>query len=126
MASDGELIGLAASTIRKLKLGSFMVRVNNRKLLAGLYEELGVADQSVELLRIIDKLDKIGETAVRTELTKLGLTSTQVDKLLTMAELSGSVDKTLTALRALGISNTVFVRGLEELERGPQLHWRVV
>lgn len=117
VAIDGELIGLAATTVRALNVGSFTIRINNRKLLTGLYEELGVTDKSTALLRIIDKLEKIGEASVRDELTKLDLDNEAADMLLGMAELHGPVDEVLSQLRTFGVTNTSFVRGLEELER---------
>ena len=114
---DGELIALAASTMRKLAVGDFVIRVNNRKILTGLYDSLGIADQSTELLRIIDKLEKIGEATVIELLEKAGLKEDAIKQLLTAVELRGSVDETLKRLRGLGITNTIFIQGLEELER---------
>lgn len=117
VAIDGELIALAAATMRALDVGNFVIRVNNRKLLTGLYESLGVADKATELLRIIDKLEKIGEPAVRIMLKDTGLADDAIDTLLKAAELRGGVEATVKQLRALNVTNTTFVSGLEELER---------
>lgn len=117
VAIDGELIGLAAATVRALDVGAFTIRINNRKLLTGLYEELGVTEQSTALLRIIDKLEKIGETTVREEMAKIGLDGEAAEMLLKMAELRGPIDEILSHLRTFGVSNSTFIRGLEELER---------
>jgi histidyl-tRNA synthetase len=117
VAIDGEVIGLAAATIRALNVGAFTIHINNRKLLTGLYEELNVTDQSTALLRIIDKLEKIGEATVREEMAKIGLDGEAADMLLSMAKLSGPVDEVLSKLRAFGVTNNTYIRGLEELER---------
>jgi len=117
VAVDGELIALAATTIRQLDVGEFTVRVNNRKILSGIYEALGVQAQSVELMRVIDKLEKIGEAEVRTLLAKLGLDPEAVNMLVTTADLHGAPEEVLAHLRSLSLDNTTFVTGLEELER---------
>jgi histidyl-tRNA synthetase len=114
---DGELIALATTTIRNLNIGSFTVRVNNRKILTGLYEALGVVDRSVELMRIIDKLEKIGETEVRKLLGAEGLDDEAIDMLMRTSNLHGEPASVLADLRSLQLSNDVFIAGIEELER---------
>jgi len=117
VAVDGELIALAASTCRALNVGEFTVRLNNRKILTGLYESLGIADKAIDLLRIIDKLEKIGEAEVRELLAAQGLSAADADRLLATVSLHGSVEVVINQLRKLEKMNTTFVTGLEELER---------
>ena len=117
VAVDGEVIALAASTIRGLEIGPFVIKINNRKLLTGVYEELGLSDKSVEILRLVDKLEKIGHDDVVKQLKALGLTSNVVDKLLTVTHLKGPVESTYDELLKLGIQNQTFVNGMEELDR---------
>lgn len=120
VAVDGEMIALAASTMRALAVGDFVIRVNNRKILTGLYESLGVADKATGLLRIIDKLEKIGEAGVKELLTKEGLDDSQISTLLKIAELRGPVAKVTSELQELAGNNPQLVTGLEELERAIQ------
>lgn len=117
VAVDGELIALAAQTIRLLDIGKFVIKVNNRKLLTGMYEALGLQDKNVEILRLIDKLEKIGSEEVVNGLMKLGLTPESAEQLLELMHLSGPVDQVLTVLHEKQITNATFVRGIEELER---------
>lgn len=117
VAVDGELIALAATTMRNLEIGKFTVRVNNRKVLTGMYEALGIAEKSVELMRIIDKLEKIGETEVRKLLAAEGLDTEAVDTLIKTSNLHGAPDSVLADLRSLQLANDTFVAGVEELER---------
>lgn len=117
VAVDGELIALAATTIRNLEVGKFTVRVNNRKVLTGMYEALGVVDKSVELMRIIDKLEKNGEGEVRKLLVGEGLDTEAVDTLIKTSNLHGAPDLVLADLRSLQLVNDTFVAGVEELER---------
>ncbi|MDQ5944515.1 MAG: histidyl-tRNA synthetase [Patescibacteria group bacterium] len=117
VAVDGELIALAATTMRNLAISKFTVRVNNRKVLTGMYEALGVADKSVELMRIIDKLEKIGEAEVRKLLSAEGLEKETVDTLVKTSNLHGAPDSVLADLRSLQLTNDTFVAGVEELER---------
>ena len=117
VAVDGELIALAATTMRNLEIGKFTVRINNRKVLTGMYEALGVAEKSVELMRIIDKLEKIGEAEVRKLLAGEGLDAEAVDTLIKTSNLQGASDSVLADLRSLQLANDTFVAGVEELER---------
>lgn len=121
VAIDGELIALAASTIRSLEIGPFVIKINNRKLLTGVYEALGLQNKSVEILRLIDKLEKIGPGAVIEQLAELGLTKEAAAQLLELTHLNGPVDDVLTTLREKSIQNATFIRGIEELERAIQV-----
>ena len=62
--NDAELPAVIYSTIKKLGFENFTIKINNRKILNGLYESIGQKENSVAIMRIIDKLDKIGEDAV--------------------------------------------------------------
>ena len=117
VAVDGELIALAAATIRALDIGPFVIKVNNRKLLTGVYEALGLQDKSIEILRLIDKLEKIGTEEVVKGLMKLGLTQESAEQLLELTHLRGPADEVLGVLRDKQLQNPTFVRGIEELER---------
>lgn len=117
ISADGELIALATTTMRNLEIGEFQVRVNNRKILTGMYEAFGVADRSIELLRIIDKLEKIGEINMRKLLSAEGLDDEVVDTLVSISRLRGKPDEVLANLRSLQLTNSTFVVGVEELER---------
>ena len=68
LINDAELPSVIYTIFKNLGFNNFTIRVNNRKILNGLFEEIGQKEKSVEVLRIIDKIDKIGKEAVIEEL----------------------------------------------------------
>ena len=74
----------------------FQIRINNRLVLNGLLEELGLAAQAVPVLRVLDKLPKIKREATRAEMTTIpGVSEAQAERVLTLAETRGSNDEIL-------------------------------
>ena len=71
LINDAELPSVIYTIFKNLGFNNFTIRVNNRKILNGLFEEIGQKEKSVEVLRIIDKIDKIGKEAVIEELEKI-------------------------------------------------------
>ena len=90
--ADAEVIDLTVDAIRELGFpGGFRVRVNDRRLLAGvLEEELGLTGELlVKVYRVVDKLDKIGPEGVRGELERLGLGGERVSRIMELVSVSG-------------------------------------
>lgn len=116
---DAEIPVVIYHVFRELDFGGFTINVNNRKILLGLLDGLGLSDAEtrVLVLREIDKLDKIGRDKVRANLTGDGLKvpGDVADTLLSLIAEEKSNDETLAALRALGIDNETFVKGVDEL-----------
>lgn len=123
IAYDAEMIMMISQVFTALEFGSFTIRINNRKLLNGLLEWLGVStsDKRAEVLREIDKLEKVGAAQVQLALTsaELGLEPQNVARLMDFLQLARSPESTnssvIAALRGLGISNALFARGIDEL-----------
>lgn len=113
---DAEIPSIIYRVLTKLGLKRFHIRMNNRKLLQGFYEEIGLTEQSAEILRIIDKTDKIGEDNVRLCLLDLGLKADKIAKVLALAGLKGSIADVLAQLDSFGIQNDLFKEGLSELK----------
>ena len=96
----------------------FTIRINNRMVLSGLLEKLGLGERSVDVLRALDKLAKIGRDAVAAEMVeKAGATSQLADKVLQLAELTGSNDEMLEKLPALVENNEVGESGVGKLRQ---------
>ncbi len=112
---DAEMPAVISSVFRKLSIGSFTIRINNRKILQGYLESIGAHHISVEVLRVIDKLDKVGENVVTDELVKLGVEAKATKELLEFIAMEGSVDEVLDRLEALPTQNTRYRAGVEEL-----------
>ena len=113
--NDAEIPSVIYSVIKELGFDDFTIRINNRRLLNGLFESVDQKDNSVEILRIIDKIDKIGKEEVIKEIAELGVAREQIDKIIGFIEIDGTSDEKLAKLKALGIDNATFKQGLEEL-----------
>ncbi|MGE5606781.1 MAG: histidine--tRNA ligase, partial [Bacteroidota bacterium] len=116
LINDAEIPSIIYSTFKGLGFDSFTIRLNNRKLLNGFFDSLGIQDKS-GVLRAIDKLDKIGLDAVMAELRELGATGRTGEAVAEFINIKGSNDQILASLQQLGIDNPQFNEGLEELSR---------
>ena len=111
LINDAELPSVIYMIFSKLGFSNFTIKINNRKILNGLFESIGQKDNSVEILRIIDKIDKIGKEAVKEELEKINVGK----EIISFIEISGTNDEKIEKLKALKIENETFNKGLEEL-----------
>ena len=116
LINDAELPSVIYRIFTKLGFRDFTIKVNNRKLLNGLFIEIGQKDNATEILRIIDKIDKIGKEAVIEELEKINIGKEQIEKIINFIEIDGINFEKIEKLRTLNIKNEVFNKGLEELE----------
>ena len=98
-----------------LGLERFKIRVNNRKILTGFYEMQGLSAQSGEIMRTVDKLDKIGPEKVQALLVEQGISQAAAQEILRFIAITGSNAQVLAALEAYRGRNQVFDQGLEEL-----------
>ena len=114
--NDAELTNVIYNTFSELDFGKFTICINNRKILNGLFESLGQKQNAGEILRIIDKIEKIGKEKVISELEKLGIEKNNIDGIINFIEIDGTTDEKLSKLEKLNISNDVFAKGFEELK----------
>jgi len=112
---DAEIPAIIYDIFRKMNIGDFVIRINNRKTLTGYLAILNVTNP-VLVLRIIDKMDKIGDESTIEELIKLGLSNTTIKLLLTFIKTSGSNEEKLAFAKSLNINNSEFDLGISELE----------
>lgn len=115
--NDAEMPSVIYTTIKKLGFDNFTIRINNRKILNGLYKELELEENSVEIMRIIDKLEKIGTDNVIKCLQDLNISQEKIDKIISFIEIDGSTDEKLEKLKALNFKNDLFLQGLDELSQ---------
>ena len=97
-----------------LDIGKFTIMINNRKILAGLCEYLNVSDPIV-ILRVIDKIDKIGPEKVLLELQENGFSQEQASLMMEIILLDGTIEEVLNALSTHNIDNEQFKMGVDEL-----------
>ncbi len=115
--NDAELPSIIYTIFKKLGFEDFTIRINNRKLLNGLFEEIGQKENSTEILRIIDKIEKIGKDEVNKELKELGLNTENIEKILAFIEIDGTNEEKIEKLEKLQIKNEQFLTGLEEIKQ---------
>ena len=113
--NDAEIPSVIYNLIKELGFDDFTIRINNRKILNGLFEYINQKDNSVEILRIIDKIEKIGKNAVIEELEKIGVSKEATEKIIGFIEIEGTTDEKLQKLQDLNIKNEIFETGLKEL-----------
>ena len=116
LINDAELPSVIYTIFKELGFDDFTIRINNRKILNGLFEEIGQKDNSAEILRIIDKIDKIGKEAVIEELVKIEVPQNEIERIVDFIEIEGTSAEKIQKLKDLGINNEIFIKGIEELE----------
>ncbi len=113
--NDAEMPSIIYNLIKELGFEDFTIRINNRKVLNGLFESIEQKDNATEILRIIDKIDKIGKEKVIEELKKLELKKEQISKIIDFIEIQGSNDEKIEKLKNLAINNEQYKQGVQEL-----------
>ena len=116
LINDAEIPSVIYHLIKELGFEDFTICINNRKILNGLYASLNQEKNATEILRIIDKIEKIGKQAVKEELNKLGLEEMQVEQILEFIEIEGTTDEKIEKLENLEIQNEQYQTGVAELK----------
>ena len=115
LLNELELVQMIDMVFGKLGI-NVCVKINNRKVLAGIAEMIGAPDKLVDITVAIDKLDKIGLDNVRAELAERGLTPEQITALDPVFSLNGSATEKIQQLKALFANIEVGMAGALELE----------
>jgi histidyl-tRNA synthetase len=114
---DAEMPAVIYNVFKKLDFGSFTIRMNNRKVLNGFFRALGYEENIADILRIIDKLEKIGADNVKKELAELGLGEEAINKILSFIAINGTNDEIVAALKANGVDDELYLTGVDEIEK---------
>ncbi len=112
--NDAEIPSVIYSTFKELGFDSFTIKINNRKILKGFFQNLNIEDSTL-ILRAIDKLDKIGMEGVEKELEGLNIDSNTINRIKEFINIKGTNLEILEELQELGIENEIFREGLDEL-----------
>lgn len=113
---DAEVPAALYAALQKLDFGGFVINFSNRKLLSGLLESLGIQEKIKDVLRTVDKLDKIGAENVAKLLDDCNLTPQQTKQVLQFVQTSGTWQEVIAKLKSMGIENQTFQTGVLELE----------
>ena len=110
---DAQIPVIIGEILTKMEIGKYVIRLNNRKILNGFFSNLNLTDFQTEILRIIDKIDKIGAVEVENEIKELTKYSKEI---MSFISITGSNDEILRQLEELKIEDEIFVEGLNELK----------
>ena len=110
-----ELIQIFDEVLTKLGLPGFSIQLNNRKILSGIAEVCGEAQRIVDMTVAIDKLDKIGEDGVISELVQKGFSALSIDKIKPLFAFEGSNEAKLKLMRTYLAESEIGQKGLDEL-----------
>ena len=113
---DAEIPSIIYDLFKKLNIGDFIIRINNRKILTGFFNSLELNSKVTDILRIIDKIEKIGEDEVKSELSLLDIDSDKVSKIIDFIRINGDAFTKIERLKNLGITDEVYNKGVNELE----------
>ena len=117
ITNEAEIPAIIYRVFRGFGLTRFQIRVNNRKILNGFYAMLGLSEKSGDIMRTVDKLDKIGAEKVSVILCDdCGLTAEQADEILKFIAIRGTNAEVLSALEGYAGRNEIFDLGLQELK----------
>src|SRR5712692_6385502 len=112
---DAEMPAIMYEILSRLEVGDFQIRVSNRKILEGYFRGLGIED-TISAIRLVDKLDKIGEDGVLSLLqSDLALPREIAERCLALASIRTTDLSFAERVRALGVASDLLNEGLEEL-----------
>ena len=114
--NDAEIPSIMYETFKNLGLDNFCIRINNRKILNGIFEAINAKKDALSIMRIIDKIEKIGEENVKAELRELKLPEENINKIIEFIRINGTTDEKLQSLEKLNIVNETYTEGLQELK----------
>jgi histidyl-tRNA synthetase len=116
LLNEAEFVLIYDEALSKLGFKDFEVRINNRKILAGISELIGKPELLIDMTVAIDKLDKIGFDGVKKELLEKGFVESDIDILEPIILLSGSNEEKLSSLKNILSISEIGKKGIEELE----------
>ena len=115
IVNDAEIPSIIYTIFKDLGLSNFTIRINNRKVLNGLFEMNGLDDSATDIMRVIDKIDKIGVEATRDELVEIGVAREVADTLIEIMTYRASNTEVLAKLEGYVGKSEVFDQGYKEL-----------
>ncbi|MBQ2919608.1 MAG: histidine--tRNA ligase [Oscillospiraceae bacterium] len=115
--NEAEIPSIIYNIFNRFGLKRFQIRVNNRKILNGFYAMLGLSEKSGDIMRTVDKLDKIGADKVKgLLLSECGVSEEAADEILKFIAITGTNSEVIAALEGYTGRNEVFDLGLTELK----------
>ncbi|HEX6258886.1 MAG TPA: histidine--tRNA ligase [Candidatus Saccharimonadales bacterium] len=113
---DAEFPIVINKIFERFNFGEFTIRINDRRILNGFFASLGQTEKATDIMRAVDKVEKLGPEQFRAELTALGLSSSIIDQLLEFIAIKGSNDTILEQLKPFAQNSTTLQEGLASLQ----------
>ncbi len=114
--NDAEIPSMIYDIFTKLGLDDFTIRINNRKVLNGFYELLSLSEKSQDIMRTVDKIEKIGKEKVIAELELLEITPEDAEKITQFISSTATNEEAFEKLSAYIGKNEQYDKGVEELK----------
>jgi histidyl-tRNA synthetase len=115
LLNEVELVQIIDDVFQRLQINT-VVKINNRKILAGIAEAIGEADRIIDITVAIDKLDKIGLEKVNDEMLAKGISESAIEKLQPILKLEGSTQEKLTQIEKVIGETEVGAKGISEMK----------
>ena len=115
IVNDAELPSIIYYTFKQLGFEDFTICINNRKIFNGFFMELNLENNSKEILKIIDKIEKIGKENVEKELANI-IDASKIETIMNFLKIQGTNLEKIEKLENLNIKNAVFNKGIKELK----------
>lgn len=125
LINEAELLGIYRAAFHKLQVPGISVKINSRKVLAGLAECCNASELLTDITVAIDKLDKIGNDGVEKELTQRGLTESQIQFIFDYLSIKGENQDVLERMASLLSSSELAMQGIDELKHTLSYHAKV-
>lgn len=122
LINEAELLCIYREAFYKLNLPKVTVKINSRKLLAGLAELCGTPEKMMDITIALDKLDKIGWDGVTKELTERGIAEDGINTIANIINVQGSNEEKLNALSTIMSASETALAGIEELRQSISYH----
>lgn len=116
LACDAEVISVIAAVFSKIDIGDFTIRINNRKILLGMYSALGLnPEQQKSAIIAVDKIDKIGVAGVEKELSSIGIASVALERIIESTTLRCRISEIKEKISRIDVGGEEFDKGVEEI-----------
>ncbi|MBR3249343.1 MAG: histidine--tRNA ligase [Clostridia bacterium] len=113
--NDAEIPSIIYNTFKKLGFDDFTICINNRKIFNGFFKSLDLSDKSQDILRVIDKIDKIGKDKVKEELSK-EVDNNSLEMIMKFLSIDGNNQEKINQLESLDVKDEIFQEGLNDLK----------
>ena len=113
---ESEIISLVYSIFNKLKFDNFEIKLNNRKILLGISEELNFKNKFEKFCILIDKIDKIGVSGLKKEMKLNKFPTSSIKKLISLIELKGNNSSKINYVKTFLSNSKIGLEGISEIE----------